>query len=366
MEEFIGYIEAYDIEDPEPTRGGTPTEEGARFPALNPHAWVLATQGWHHICNNRSLYATFEDIEPNPTYSRFGKTGEAAMGVGTIRLPVQLQDGSTLRLPFNEVLFVPARKVNSLSLKRLHHGGTAIDHRSGLAYDAHDRAIMWFPPDSDGGLPTLRLAAGVPDQLYLADTLTDDEGYSDAWVKTPPVACAVNGFAEALQAVHRIRECSASRPADPALVRRLLAKRVVNVTVDDLVKLLGIQFLATTRTRGGGGGGASSHGMASPGPPPQHHHHHHQQQPARPYSMASAHFRQPLAQRSSNARASMPPQSQPSSSKRLVPGSRSEFVKSQWGSRPAFQAAYGLKMTAEDMEEGDAMLERFHRNGYFR
>ncbi|KAL1633846.1 hypothetical protein SLS56_002726 [Neofusicoccum ribis] len=345
MEEFIGYIEAYDIEDGEPTRHEIPTGEGhenAKFPALNPNAWVLAPQGWHHICNNRALYTAFDEIEPNPMHSRFGKTGDVAVGIGTIRLPVQLKSGHTLRLPFGEVLFVPTRKANSLSLKRLNHSGTAIDHRSGLAFDTHDRNIMWFPA-ADGGLPTLRLADGVPDRLYLDNAFTDDErsaSYCDAWIKQQPVLRAVNGFAEALQAVARIRDTNPR--TDPALVRRLLAKRVVNVSVEDLVKLLGLHFLAPAQARGG-----------SPLSPAS--------QNARPYSTASS--RQPLGPRSSappTARASMPPPA------KRPPATRHEFVKSQWGSRPAFQSAYGLKMTPEDIEEGDAVLERYRRNGFFR
>ncbi|OJD36401.1 copia [Diplodia corticola] len=348
MEEFIGYIEAYDIDDGEETRPETLTGEGqesARFPALNPNAWVLAPQGWHHICNNRSLYATFDEIELNPMHTRFGKTGDVAVGIGTIRLPVRLKDGQTLRLPFGEVLFAPTRKANSLSLKRLNHSGTAIDHRSGLGYDVNDRNIMWFP--NSGGLPTLRLD-GVPDRLYLDNEFTDDEAaasYCDAWIKQQPVLRAINGFAEALQVIARLKE--ANPRTDPALVRRLLAKRVVNITVEDFVKLLGIHV--------GGGAAAAAPAFAqgaSPLSPTM--------QPSRPYSGPSA--RQPLGPRSSappNARASMPP------AKRL-PAPRNEFIRSQWGSRAAFQSSYGLTMTPEDIEEGEAILEKFRRNGLFR
>ncbi|EKG16645.1 hypothetical protein MPH_06099 [Macrophomina phaseolina MS6] len=322
MEEFIGYIEAYDIDSGEPTRPDTLTgdgQESAKFPALNPNAWVLAPQGWHHICNNRSLYATFDDIEPNPMYSRFGKMGDVAIGIGTIRLSVRLKDGRTQRLPFGEVLFVPTRKANSLSLKRLNHSGTAIDHRSGFAYDANDRNIMWFP--NSGGLPTLRLD-GLPDRLYLDNVFTDDErssSYCDSWIKQQPVLKAVNGFAETLQVLSRIKDTNPR--TDPALVRRLLAKKVINVTIEDLVKLLGIQFLATSP--------AGQMRGSSPLSPSL--------QAQRPFSTASA--RQPLGPRSSappNARASVP------SGKRL-PVERHEFIKNHWGSRPAFQSSYGLK-----------------------
>lgn len=322
MEEFIGYIEAYDIENDEPTRPDTLTgdgQESAKFPALNPNAWVLAPQGWHHICNNRSLYTAFDEIEPNSMYSRFGKTGDLAVGIGMIRLPIRLKDGQTLRLPFGEVLFVPARKANSLSLKRLNHSGTAIDHRSGFAYDANDRNIMWFP--NSGGLPTLRLD-GMPDRLYLENAFTDDErsaSYCDSWIKHQPVLKAINGFTEALQAVTRIRDTNPR--TDPALIRRLLAKKVVNVTVEDLIKLLGIQFLATSP-----GGQIRDNSPLSP-----------TLQAQRPFSVPGA--RQPLGPRSSappNARNSMP------SGKRM-PVTRNDFIKNQWGSRTAFQSSYGLK-----------------------
>lgn len=317
MEEFIGYIEAYDIDNGEETRPETLTgdgQESAKFPALNPNAWVLAPQGWHHICNNRSLYATFDEIEPNPMYSRFGKTGDVAVGIGTIRLPVRLKDGQALRLPFGEVLFVPTRKANSLSLKRLNHSGTAIDHRSGFAYDANDRNIMWFP--NSGGLATLRLD-GVPDRLYLDNEFTDDErsaSYCDAWIKQQPVPRAVNGFAEALQVIARLKE--ANPRTDPALIRRLLSKKVVNISVEDFVKLLGIHVVVPPP------GQASGTSPLSP-----------TLQASRPYSTPAA--RQPLGPRP-NVRASMPP------AKRL-PAPRNDFIKNQWGSRAAFQSSYGLK-----------------------
>ncbi|KKY16681.1 hypothetical protein UCDDS831_g06858 [Diplodia seriata] len=327
MEEFIGYIDAYDIDDGDETRPETLTgdgQESARFPALNPHAWVLAPQGWHHICNNRSLYSTFDEIEPNPMHTRFGKTGDVAVGIGTIRLPVRLKDGQTLRLPFGEVLFAPTRKANSLSLKRLNHSGTAIDHRSGFAYDANDRNIMWFPPNSGGGLPTLHLD-GAPDRLYLDNEFTDDErsaSYCDAWIKQQPVLRAINGFAEALQVIARLKD--ATPRTDPALVRRLLAKRVVNVTVEDFIKLLGIHV----------GGAAAPPAIIAQGASPLSP----SMQASRPYSGPPS-ARQPLGPRNSappHARASMPP------AKRL-PASRNEFIKLQWGSRAAFQSSYGLK-----------------------
>ena len=36
---------------------------------------------------------------------------------------------------------------------------------------------------------------------------------------------------------------------------------------------------------------------------------------------------------------------------------KSRIVTEGWGSRPNFQASYGLKMTPEDLEEGDAILK---------
>jgi hypothetical protein len=42
---------------------------------------------------------------------------------------------------------------------------------------------------------------------------------------------------------------------------------------------------------------------------------------------------------------------------RNMPVSKYKFIKDGWGSRPLFQASYGLKMTPEDLEEGDSILE---------
>lgn len=39
--------------------------------------------------------------------------------------------------------------------------------------------------------------------------------------------------------------------------------------------------------------------------------------------------------------------------------SKYRIVKDGWGSRPNFQASYGLKMTPEDLEEGNAILDAF-------
>jgi hypothetical protein len=40
-----------------------------------------------------------------------------------------------------------------------------------------------------------------------------------------------------------------------------------------------------------------------------------------------------------------------------MPVSKYKFIKDGWGSRPLFQASYGLKMTPEDIEEGNRILE---------
>lgn len=37
--------------------------------------------------------------------------------------------------------------------------------------------------------------------------------------------------------------------------------------------------------------------------------------------------------------------------------SKYKIVKDGWGSRTNFQASYGLKMTPEDLEEGNQILE---------
>ncbi|KAF2146075.1 uncharacterized protein K452DRAFT_315333 [Aplosporella prunicola CBS 121167] len=39
--------------------------------------------------------------------------------------------------------------------------------------------------------------------------------------------------------------------------------------------------------------------------------------------------------------------------------SKYQIVKEGWGNRPNFQASYGLKMTPEDIEEGNRILETF-------
>ncbi|KAL1968790.1 hypothetical protein VTN77DRAFT_1151 [Rasamsonia byssochlamydoides] len=39
------------------------------------------------------------------------------------------------------------------------------------------------------------------------------------------------------------------------------------------------------------------------------------------------------------------------------PKSKYQFVKENWGNRPNFQFSYGLKMTPEDIEEGNLILE---------
>ncbi|KAK7538506.1 uncharacterized protein J3D65DRAFT_622228 [Phyllosticta citribraziliensis] len=41
------------------------------------------------------------------------------------------------------------------------------------------------------------------------------------------------------------------------------------------------------------------------------------------------------------------------------------FIKEGWGSRKEFQLSYGLKMTPEDFEEGNRILEGFEKQGAF-
>ncbi|THU97515.1 hypothetical protein K435DRAFT_778016 [Dendrothele bispora CBS 962.96] len=41
------------------------------------------------------------------------------------------------------------------------------------------------------------------------------------------------------------------------------------------------------------------------------------------------------------------------------PKSRYQIIKDGWGSRTNFQYSYGLKMTPEDIEEGNRILEAF-------
>ncbi|KAF8476776.1 hypothetical protein BDZ91DRAFT_707980 [Kalaharituber pfeilii] len=41
--------------------------------------------------------------------------------------------------------------------------------------------------------------------------------------------------------------------------------------------------------------------------------------------------------------------------------SKYQIVKESWGSRTNFQASYGLKMTPEDLEEGERILEAFQQ-----
>ncbi|KAK8160816.1 hypothetical protein BKA80DRAFT_276048 [Phyllosticta citrichinensis] len=41
------------------------------------------------------------------------------------------------------------------------------------------------------------------------------------------------------------------------------------------------------------------------------------------------------------------------------------FIKEGWGSRKEFQLSYGLKMTPEDLEEGNRILEGFEKQGAF-
>jgi len=43
------------------------------------------------------------------------------------------------------------------------------------------------------------------------------------------------------------------------------------------------------------------------------------------------------------------------------PKSKGRIIREGWGSRANFQASYGLKMTPEDLKEGDAILEAVQR-----
>ena len=44
-----------------------------------------------------------------------------------------------------------------------------------------------------------------------------------------------------------------------------------------------------------------------------------------------------------------------------MPDSKYKIIKDGWGSRVNFQASYGLKMTPEDIETGNAILEEMMR-----
>ncbi|KAG7096001.1 hypothetical protein E1B28_006683 [Marasmius oreades] len=43
------------------------------------------------------------------------------------------------------------------------------------------------------------------------------------------------------------------------------------------------------------------------------------------------------------------------------PRTRYQIIKDGWGNRPNFQYSYGLKMTPEDIEEGNLILDEFVR-----
>ncbi|KAG0634231.1 hypothetical protein HOY80DRAFT_987487 [Tuber brumale] len=45
-----------------------------------------------------------------------------------------------------------------------------------------------------------------------------------------------------------------------------------------------------------------------------------------------------------------------------MPDSKYKIIKDSWGSRTNFQASYGLRMTPEDLEVGDNILEEMQRN----
>jgi len=45
-----------------------------------------------------------------------------------------------------------------------------------------------------------------------------------------------------------------------------------------------------------------------------------------------------------------------------MPDSKSKIIKDGWGSRLNFQLSYGLKMTPEDIEEGNRILEAFQED----
>ncbi|KAF2181205.1 hypothetical protein K469DRAFT_589671 [Zopfia rhizophila CBS 207.26] len=40
---------------------------------------------------------------------------------------------------------------------------------------------------------------------------------------------------------------------------------------------------------------------------------------------------------------------------------KKNIIEKGWGNRANFQASYGLKMTPDDLEEGDAILEAMQR-----
>ncbi|KAK1218607.1 hypothetical protein PQX77_018707 [Marasmius sp. AFHP31] len=42
--------------------------------------------------------------------------------------------------------------------------------------------------------------------------------------------------------------------------------------------------------------------------------------------------------------------------------SRNQIIEDGWGNRVNFQASYGLKMTPEDIEEGNLILEAFEKH----
>ncbi|KAF5372581.1 hypothetical protein D9758_005149 [Tetrapyrgos nigripes] len=46
-----------------------------------------------------------------------------------------------------------------------------------------------------------------------------------------------------------------------------------------------------------------------------------------------------------------------SSKQRSGPRTRYQIIKDSWGNRLNFQLSYGLKMTPEDIEEGNAILD---------
>lgn len=65
---------------------------------------------------------------------------------------------------------------------------------------------------------------------------------------------------------------------------------------------------------------------------------------------------------SSNSKGSGSNSGHQESSSKPASGSQTNYgtVKDGWDSRPNFQASYGLGMTPEDIEEGNAILDKMH------
>lgn len=102
-------------------------KESARMARMGnwDYSWCFDSGASSHMCNDLSLFTTFSDYDTKEVYVANGSSVEA-QGVGTVNLKIFIDDGKSMNVNINNVLYVPELDENLISVFKLTKGGFTV------------------------------------------------------------------------------------------------------------------------------------------------------------------------------------------------------------------------------------------------